>query len=93
MFCTGICPFFFCRLLFRFLHGQGNPLAFQIHIQHPDLYNIAHLYRFQRMADKAVANLRNMHQTVFMHTYIHKAAKVNDVSYCSYQLHARLQVL
>ena len=45
------------------------------------------------MFDKALCHLGNMHQTVLMHTYIHKCSEIDHVSHRSFEDHALFQVL
>ena len=69
----------------------GRPI--NVHVEHPHLYHLADLYNVQRVLYEPVAHLRDMHQTVLMHSYVNKRAEIYNVAHRSHKLHALLEVL
>ena len=61
------------------LHGQADPLFFQLHPQDLHLYDIAYAHHLQRMLDEPVCHLRDMDQAVLMDPDIHKRAEIDHV--------------
>ena len=62
------------------LHCKLNPLLFHIHTQNFHFHDIPDADDFQRMLDKTVRDLGNVHQSVLMDADIHEYAKVDDVT-------------
>ena len=65
------------------LHCKLNPLLFHIHTQNFHFHDIPDADDLQRMFDKAVAHLGDMHQSVLMDTDIHAHTEVNDITHGS----------
>ena len=50
-------------------------------------------YNGGRVAHELAAELRYMHQTIFLDTHIHEAAEVGDVGHDAGESHAFLQIV
>ena len=49
-------------------------------------------HRFQRMFDKSLCHLGNVHQTVLMYTDIYKCTEINNITDSSLQHHSFFQI-
>ena len=61
-------------------HRQADPFFDRINVQYLYIHDIPNADCFQRMLDKTVRDLGNVHQSVLMDADIHEYAKVDDVT-------------
>ncbi len=73
-------------------HGQRHPAALLIDLHHPDVYDIAHCHDFVWIADEAVRESADMHQSAVVHADIDEAAKIDDVEHRAGQFHSGREV-
>src|SRR5690606_10151409 len=59
-------------------HGKRDALAWQIHLHHLDLDDVAGLYHLARILDESMGKRRDMHQSILMHADIDEGAEVGD---------------
>ncbi len=78
-----------CPLLF---HRQRNTLALAVHFRHTHHYVLMQLYDVVRILHIPVSELRDMHQSVLMHTDVDECSEVCDVRHDTRQKHTHLQV-
>ena len=61
------------------LHRQGDSLARQIDVHHPDLDDVAGFDDVAGILDEAIGELRDVHEAVLVHADVDERAEVGDV--------------
>ncbi len=86
------CCVFWSTSAFNIAHTQLDAPAPNIHCEHAHLHDLPNLYYGQRIADKAVGHLRDMHEAILLDANIHKRAEVDDIAHRALQHHPLFQV-
>ena len=76
--------------LFYLFDGEGDAVFLFIHVQHHDLYDVAHGEELAGVLDKLVGNLGDVDEAVLMDADIHKDAKVDNIAHGACEHHAGL---
>ena len=85
--------FVFLFPLIKSFHCKLNALAFVVDAEHAHTYMLVHADDCCRIADKLVGKLGNMHQSVFLDSYIYEAPEIGNVIDDAGQFHAFPQVV
>lgn len=80
-------------MLLDALHRKGNLFPRLIHRQHPDTDDVADLYDVERMLHKSIRKLRDMDESILVHTDIDECAEIYDISNGPLKLHLWLQII
>src|SRR5512135_855706 len=65
----------------------------RIDFQNPDLHNLTYFYDFFRIVHKSVSKLRNMNQSILMHSDVHEGSEVGDVGHHPFEFHPGGEIL
>lgn len=77
---------------FLLLHRQRNTLALAVHFRHTHYHMLMQLHNIIRVLHISVSKLRDMYQSVLMHTYIYESSEIRDVRHDARQKHTHLQI-
>ena len=84
-----LCKFFYLQLL----HRQRDAVALTVYFYHTHLYMLVQLHHLSRVGHITIGQLRHVYQSVLMHAYVDKGAKVGNVGHNAWQHHARNKVV
>ncbi len=73
-------------------HRQRDPAPLLVHLQHPDLDDVADGNHLVRVADEAVGHVADVDQPAVVHADVDKGPEIDDVEHGAGQLHRRRQV-
>src|SRR5690606_29713754 len=93
VFQTCALPIWLLSSFFRLLNAKGDPLLYNINVEHLHVHFLAFFQHLMRRADPAMSDLGDVHQTFYARGYFNERAEVDQTTNSTLNNFANLELI